>query len=90
MSQVNPPLLYCYIYRNLKNGCNSEVIVQTNSLIPLMRKVVHTCPKIIQTEIFKEMEGMGLLRMIGSDRCIILKNKEAEKRLKEYAFPIHP
>lgn len=84
------PILYAYIHRNMRNGYRTDTIVSTNSLIPLMRRVVHTCPRLIQTEIFKEMEGMGLLRMMGCDRCIILNNKESEKKLKEYAFPIHP
>jgi hypothetical protein len=84
------PILYCYIYRNIKNGSNQEVIVTINSIIPLMRKVVHTCPRLIQTEIFKELEEFGLIKRIGMDKCLLLNNKEVEKRLKEYAFPIHP
>lgn len=88
--QARVPILYSYIYRNIKNGHNTNCIVTVNSVVPLMRRVVHTCPRIIQSEIFKEMEQMGLLRMIGSDRCMILPNTECEKQLKEYAFPIHP
>lgn len=93
MSHQKPkeiPLLYAYIYRNIRNGYSQEVIVPINSIVPLMRKVVHTCPRIIQTEIFKEMESMGLIRIIDNDKCLILINKDAEKRLKEYVFPIHP
>lgn len=86
----NIPILYCYIHRNLKNGFRTECIIPISSLIPLMRKVVHTCPKMIQIEIFKEMEEMNLIKMIGVDKCIILNNNNYEKKLKEYAFPIHP
>lgn len=90
MEQVKVYSLYAYIYRNIKNGYRTNCIVPISCLIPHMRKVIHTCPKIIQLNIFKEMEEMGLIRMIGCDRCIILDNKIYEKRLKEYAFPIHP
>ena len=87
------PILYCYIWRNLKQGCHCECIVNINSVIPYVRKVVHTAPKLVYSDIFKEMEKMRLVRLIGTDKCIILNNSICEKklrRLKDYIFPISP
>lgn len=85
--------LYCYIYRNIRKGWNTNVVLSISCIIPYVKRVVHTAPKLIYTDIFKEMEKMKLIRLIGTDRCIILNNKQAEKRMKrlnEYVFPINP
>jgi hypothetical protein len=89
MKEEEVPILYAYIFRNIRTKYRCNVIIPIEELIPLMRKVVHTCPRLIHKEIIFEMEEMGLIKMYGKDKCILLNNK-CEQKCKEYAFPVHP
>lgn len=86
------PLLYCYIYRNLKNGTDIGLPIEFKEVIIRMRKVIHTAPRVVYEDIFDEFINLGLIKRINSQRCIIIYNAEAEKRLKklnDYAFPLN-
>ena len=77
----------------MRNGYRTEVIIPINSIIPFMKRVVHTAPRVLYYEILKEMEEMKLVKLIGNNKILILNNKDCEKtlkRLKEYVFPINP
>jgi hypothetical protein len=90
--EVNIPLLYAYIYRNIKEGCDERVVEKKKAIV-LMRKVVHTAPRVIYAKIFEELEQMNLINIVNRDNIIIKNSKVCEiqlKKLKEYIFPLSP
>lgn len=57
-----------------------------------MRKVIHTAPKFIFSNILKDMESYNLIKII-KEKVLITNNKShlsKLKKLKEYIFPINP
>jgi len=92
MSNEKIPILYAYIYRNLKEK-NEGNILEMNRAIFIMKRILRKAPKIIYREICEELIQFQLLKKINRDNYIILNNPSCEKqieRLRDYIFPITP
>ena len=92
MEKQKLDILYCYIYRNIKKGCCKSRWINSSRAYSIIKRIVHTAPKVVYNEIIKELEIKKLIKISG-DRIIILTNRGAERqlaKLKEYVFPFNP
>lgn len=87
------PIIYAYIYRNIKNISYRCRIIDSEVVIKSLRKIIYKAPATVYRDIFTDMEKMGLLKRLDRRKYLLLSNQACDKkikRLKEYVFPITP
>ena len=93
MKQDNIPILYVYIFKNIKDNCFR--ISNSDQVMFAVKNVIRRAPKIVVRQILTEMEQMQLLKRC-DDRCRryeLLNNSLYDRKLKllkDYIFPLNP
>jgi len=90
--EVDIPVLYAYIFRNLEKGNKGIVILNDRAMI-ILGRIIRKAPRYVYREILEEMCQMHILKRINKVKYMFLTNykcKKALKKLKEYIFPFSP
>ncbi len=86
------PILYLYMFRNIKRISSNEVI-EYCKFVEALRKVIHKAPFPVYTKIAQEMLNYGLFEYVNKHFIRVKTNKDIDKKLrelKEFCFPLTP
>lgn len=89
-NEINIPILYLYIYRNIKESNKNKIYLTNKDISISINNIIRKVPAKLRQEICDEMEIYKLLKKINREKYLIITNKTIERnlrKLKEYIFP---